>query len=520
MRSKLFDKDHRFDFHSWGHRTLKEVCLNYGDSTKGFALSGDLKARMEKLFSADLSEIRLHISSLPESLGVEAVAHGTDLYFTSKVFEPTTAKGDAVIAHELVHVFQQMTACDSVKQPRQPCLIWDEVLEHEAERVANLVYKNADTDVHYISKSYNSFQKPTPSSVRWDYLQPNVHVNVNGIDIKLTDINKAMRDILEGINSPRIAMSFMANYLDIKPILETWIKSSRVLWKRWITSRNERTVGYDSWDSLARALLGEVRSEANLRNENDLARQTVDSGYVNDKMTEFLAFINAMLNEQKYAAVRRIVFPKIGSYSKKYSHWYPSGGIKKCLTDPLNVQFQHRVAAIHDVVDAFSTIDEKFDIVPDSKCKGTILVPDGVGGYTHHQVDLADADGNLVFRDGHLGSRHCTLKEENEIIMSYRKSNMPTGFGPSFTTGRTLQFCNRLCSKNNAHLHKAHWLNACAWGLFAFWNIYYEFKFSRSHRFQEVMDMARNYGVPWTPYSYPASCPNDDNPFPLGNGVI
>jgi hypothetical protein len=55
--------------------------------------------------------------------------------------------------------------------------------------------------------------------------------------------------------------------------------------------------------------------------------------------------------------------------------------------------------------------------------------------------------------------------------------------------------------------------------MFAFWNQYYEKKFSRGHRFHEVMDMPLNDGVAYEPFSYPASCPSYANPDPIGSRI-
>jgi len=63
-------------------------------------------------------------------------------------------------------------------------------------------------------------------------------------------------------------------------------------------------------------------------------------------------------------------------------------------------------------------------------------------------------------------------------------------------------------------MQMAHWAGgdqdektAMAWGIFAFWNQDYFTSYSGVHRFHEVMDMSKNYGVPYTPFAYPLTSP-------------
>jgi hypothetical protein len=50
-------------------------------------------------------------------------------------------------------------------------------------------------------------------------------------------------------------------------------------------------------------------------------------------------------------------------------------------------------------------------------------------------------------------------------------------------------------------------LEAVAWAIFAFWNKdFFTFK-DGYHTFHEVMDIAKGYGVPYEPFTYPSEPP-------------
>src|SRR5690606_37111951 len=135
--------------------------------------------------------------------------------------------------------------------------------------------------------------------------------------------------------------------------------------------------------------------------------------------------------------------------------------------------FKNKVAGIHDIVSAFGKLGD-YDEVPDDKCVASALIPNGARGYRTVKSSMLN-DDILSFRVGSLRDLDCTLIEENEIIQSYRDNSLPVGFGPSFTTGRTVQCCHKLCLENSkGDQQRREWINAIAWGLFAFWNQYYE----------------------------------------------
>src|SRR5262249_43492319 len=151
-------------------------------------------------------------------------------------------------------------------------------------------------------------------------------------------------------------------------------------------------------------------------------------------LADFLTFCSTCLADEKYAAAAAKI-AQFKNYLGAYNHWYPLDGFKKVLSKPGKYSFQNKIAVIHDLVKPFEEVDPKFGQCPDDKCYLWALVPNGVRGYKSEMMPMTDVNEDLTFRDGHLGSKHCTLIEESEIIKTFRSNDSPVGFGPSFTTG-------------------------------------------------------------------------------------
>jgi hypothetical protein len=74
----------------------------------GQALSGDVRARFEGFFGADLGGVKIHndgtSDNLCRSINAEAFTTGNDVFFSSRNFKPGSSSGDHLLAHELTHV--------------------------------------------------------------------------------------------------------------------------------------------------------------------------------------------------------------------------------------------------------------------------------------------------------------------------------------------------------------------------------------------------------------------------------
>ncbi len=89
------------------------------------------RARMERAFGHSFDDVIIHVDS-PEATGAtRALTRGREIHFRAGTYEPGTAEGDRLIAHELAHVVQQ-TARPGQSAGRR-------ALEHEADRAAGAI---------------------------------------------------------------------------------------------------------------------------------------------------------------------------------------------------------------------------------------------------------------------------------------------------------------------------------------------------------------------------------------------
>jgi hypothetical protein len=80
-------------------------------SGQGAALDPSIQAGMGSYFGADFSGVRVHqggaVDGMLHGAGATAMAQGTNLYFRSGSYDPSSRSGQELIGHELTHVVQQ-----------------------------------------------------------------------------------------------------------------------------------------------------------------------------------------------------------------------------------------------------------------------------------------------------------------------------------------------------------------------------------------------------------------------------
>lgn len=82
-----------------------------GSRGSGQALPADTRGAMESAFGADFGGVRVHTGNeavqMNKALSAQAFTHGSDIYFNAGKYEPGSAEGKGLLAHELTHVVQQ-----------------------------------------------------------------------------------------------------------------------------------------------------------------------------------------------------------------------------------------------------------------------------------------------------------------------------------------------------------------------------------------------------------------------------
>lgn len=91
--------------------------------SSGQPLPANVQTFMEPRFGQDFSGVRLHttgqVSQLAHTLNARAFTVGSDVVFGAGQFQPHTAEGRKLLAHELTHTIQQSRSSRAKQQPIQ-----------------------------------------------------------------------------------------------------------------------------------------------------------------------------------------------------------------------------------------------------------------------------------------------------------------------------------------------------------------------------------------------------------------
>ena len=118
----------------------------------GQPLPDDVRTDMEQRFGADFSGVRIHndgeSAQLNRALSAQAFTQGRDIYMGEGQYNPGSASGKQLLAHELTHVIQQ-GAAPAAWTERIPLSLAPEGQHPERARRENGTPGPDDTDADY-----------------------------------------------------------------------------------------------------------------------------------------------------------------------------------------------------------------------------------------------------------------------------------------------------------------------------------------------------------------------------------
>jgi len=104
----------------------------------GRPLPDAVRQRMEDVFGTGLADVRVHSSPQPGHLGTVAMTRGSNICIAPGHYDPSSPRGQRILARELAHVVQQRTG-----RARNPfggvAVVYDHSLEREADQFAERV---------------------------------------------------------------------------------------------------------------------------------------------------------------------------------------------------------------------------------------------------------------------------------------------------------------------------------------------------------------------------------------------
>jgi hypothetical protein len=120
-------------------------------SSSGFALPAPLMRKFETSLGADLSGVRVHTgaesAAAASAVGAKAYTMGQDIHFGAGHYDPSSAAGQHLLAHEVAHTVQQAGGAASGRQNKLEVSAPGDALEHEADRAADAMVTGQGFDV-------------------------------------------------------------------------------------------------------------------------------------------------------------------------------------------------------------------------------------------------------------------------------------------------------------------------------------------------------------------------------------
>ncbi len=110
--------------------------------TGGTGLPPAIQRKMESVFGADLSDVRIHVGGEASSIGALAFTAGSNVYIAREAYAPHTARGQELLARQIGYVLQQRVGL--VANPlRDLAVVRDPSLERNAIQMAQRAVQGA-----------------------------------------------------------------------------------------------------------------------------------------------------------------------------------------------------------------------------------------------------------------------------------------------------------------------------------------------------------------------------------------
>ncbi len=138
----------------------------------GAPLPDEVRNKMEALFGVDFSAVRIHVGPQAPKIGARAFTRGTDIFFAPGQYQPQTASGQALLAHELTHVVQQSEGRVRATRDIGGVTINDDAaLERESDEIGERASKMTEdvSDLEAIHSASAAHLIPNPI---WDFRVP------------------------------------------------------------------------------------------------------------------------------------------------------------------------------------------------------------------------------------------------------------------------------------------------------------------------------------------------------------
>lgn len=315
---------------------------------------------------------------------------------------------------------------------------------------------------------------------------------------------------------------YNANTQAVNAILDSWIRGGylEMVPKVGAMAKKLHTRQYANYGDLLKAAVFEHRARPNIAIENRLAAEANNSAEIEQGLAGALqAVYNRVMGLGTYRRTR--ILAELRTFSGAYWAYYRrtrfGTSIANYIQAPNPAWVTTNIAIYHDLMEYFLSKYER-DGTPrkhfPKKTAGQGFIREEEQ-YEFGSFQYIDLRGQTVTVNIKLGDDYrntlSTPNESVEVIQSARDNDMVLWASHSWTTLRMMQLVKWASGNNLDHYE------AVAWAIFAFWNRTVLQGIHPIHRFHEVMDIAKNFGVYYREFTYPAHAPGYDPNRPYSN---
>ncbi|MDH7460665.1 DUF4157 domain-containing protein [Chitinophagaceae bacterium 26-R-25] len=240
-----------------------------GSAGKGKALPKNTQREMSSSFGTDFSGVRIHDDSeavaMNEELNAQAFTRGHDIYFNEGKFDPNSATGKFLLAHELTHVVQQegLSEKRKVQKKDAPKKALIDLFGEKFPDSVDVIKKSGEAlllikEASDAGVEFGGYSEDGPSKDAWPYTMgnkvyvPRAHKNdkITAVSDFLFELNNAIRssgfkDLAKEAGKGSKGTLTAKAYA--KKIVENEVEGMLRLGKVWIDMKNNKPKK-DNWD--------------------------------------------------------------------------------------------------------------------------------------------------------------------------------------------------------------------------------------------------------------------------------
>jgi len=162
-----------------------------GGGGGGQGLPDDLRAKFEGSLGTDLSKVRVHTDTpVATGAGARAIAHGQDIHMAPGEYDPRSAPGEKLLAHEVAHTVQQQRATPHPQAKGDRPAPAGSGAEHDADQAADAMVTGKPAHVSAVSEQRPHATEHSRDELMHEYKASLANQNWADVALRLNGFSK------------------------------------------------------------------------------------------------------------------------------------------------------------------------------------------------------------------------------------------------------------------------------------------------------------------------------------------